>query len=167
MIAIHISDIGEFMNQLLKTPLFDHFLLQEASILCASLHQIDGRINKDYFSSAELLELHLQDLTFLPFSELRPICLQLMKGRKKPGFFKFVFLLSPENQKNTLIRSGSHFSSDEISGMFLNIMYKNGILTCTTAISYSKFTMDKTLDQEWDRLVMLFFRQNKIAYEAQ
>ena len=88
-----------------------------------------------------------------------------MKGKKKPGYFKFVFLLSPQNQASTVEKSGSNFSNDDIRAMYLNLVYKNDTLTCTTGISYKLFSLDKTLEQEWDRLVLLFFKKNHIACE--
>lgn len=107
--------------------------------------------------------LHLQDLSYLPFSLLRPSCLKIMQGKKKPLFFKFVFLLSPENQEKTITRSGTDFTAKDINGMYVHFTYKNEVLTCTTGISYRLFSLDKSLEQEWDRLVQVFLRQNGIA----
>lgn len=165
MIALQITDLGIFMNSLLKGAMFDHFLLQEATITQAISYTIDGALNKDYYSEDELEEMGLTNASCLPFSYIRPVCFELLKGKKKPGYFKFVFLLSPENQANTIARSGSSFNSEDISAMYLNLTYKNNILTCTTGISYKLFSLDKTLEQEWDRLVKIFFRQNKIDVE--
>lgn len=165
MIALQITDLGTFMNSLLKGTMFDHFLLQEADITQAVSYTIDGAFNKDYYSEEELEEMDLTDVSFLPFSYIRPVCFELLKGKKKPVYFKFLFLLSPKNQASTIARSGSSFNSEDISAMYLNLTYKNNILTCTTGISYKLFSLDKTLEQEWDRLVKIFFRQNKIEVE--
>lgn len=165
MIALQITDLGTFMNSLLKGKMFDHFLLQEATITQAVSYTIDGTLNKDYYSDEELEEMELTDNSYLPFSYVRPVCFELLKGKKKPGYFKFIFLLSPKNQASTVARSGSAFHSEDISAMYLNLTYKNNILTCTTGISYKLFSLDKTLEQEWDRLVKIFFRQNKVEVE--
>lgn len=165
MIALQITDVGTFMNSLLKGNLFDHFLLQEATITQAVSYTIDGTLNKDYYSAEELEEMNLHDCSYLPFSYTRPACFSLIKGRKKPGYFKFVFLLSPKNQESTITKSGSSFHNDDVRAMYLNLTYKNNILTCTTGISYKLFSLDKTLDREWDRLVGLFFKQNGIDTE--
>ena len=50
--------------------------------------------------------------------------------------------------------------------MFLNLKYQDQKLTCITGISYRVFSMDKSLEQEWDRLVTVFFRNNKIPFEV-
>lgn len=165
MIALKITEIGTFINKLLKEGMCDHFLLQEAVITQAVSYTIDGSLHQDYYSPEELEDLQLQEASYIPFSMLRPNCLKLMQGKKKPLFFKFIFLLSPENQEKTVSRSGTAFTSRDISGMYLHFTYKNEVLTCTTGISYRMFSLDKSLEQEWDRLVRVFLRQNGIAAE--
>ena len=146
MIALKITEIGTFINKLLKDGMCDHFLLQEAVITQAATYTIDGSFHPDYYEPEELDTLHLQDLSYLPFSLLRPSCLKIMQGKKKPLFFKFVFLLSPENQEKTITRSGTDFTSKDISGMYVHFTYKNEVLTCTTGISYRLFSLDKSLE---------------------
>lgn len=163
MVALEINEIGTLINQLLKGGMFDNFLLQEAVISQAFQYTIDGTINKDYYSEEEYEQLGLSGLKYIPFSRVRPICLEMLKGKRKPGYFKFIFLLSPKNQAGTIARSGSSFRPEDVTGMFLNLIYKNGILTCTTGVSYRIFSPDKTLEKEWDRMAAVFFKQHGIA----
>ncbi len=46
--------------------------------------------------------------------------------------------------------------------MYLNIRYENGELYCVTGTSVNFFTLDKSLDEEWDEAVKQFFRKNGI-----
>lgn len=163
MIAIQINEIGPLTAALLKGDMFDHFLLKEATIRQACDFQIDGTLSDTYYSEDEKEALHLSGLSYIPYARVRPLCLELLKGRRKPESFRFVFLLSPQNQANTIERAGTSFTPEDISGMFLNLNYKNGELTCTTGISYRIFSMDKSLENEWDRLVLIFFRKHGIA----
>jgi hypothetical protein len=39
---------------------------------------------------------------------------------------------------------------DSIFGLFLNIQYKNNVLTVTTGSSLKGFSMDRSIDQIWD-----------------
>ena len=80
MIALRISEIKLFMNQLLCTETFDHFLLQDATIQKDATYTIDGRLNPDYYSAEELEELSLTGLSHLPFFHLRTHCFDLIKG---------------------------------------------------------------------------------------
>jgi hypothetical protein len=164
MLALELTDIKDFMNKFLRSEIFDHFLLQEGVITSAASYVIDGRITKGFYSTEELEELGIDGCTFLPYALLRTNCFDLIKGKKTPASFKFVLLLSPENLSRTLRSIGSGFTTDDISGVFLNIRYQNQLLTLTTGISYQIFSVDKTLDTEWDRLVKQFLKQNDISF---
>lgn len=165
MIALSLVDVKDFMNKLLCTELFDHFLLSEASISTFVNYSIDGRMNPDFYSQNDDEYDMFSQTAVAPFSLLRPICFQLIKGTRTPLGFKFVFQLSPENQRRTLERSGCGYKQEDVTGMFLNLKYQDQKLTCITGISYRIFSMDKSLEQEWDRLITVFFRNNKIPFE--
>ena len=165
MIALELTDVKDFMNKLLRSELFDHFLLQEACITGAATYTINGQITRGFYAEEELEELGLKNVRFLPFSMLRENCFDLIKGKKTPCAFRFVFLLSPSNMENTIRSVGSNYTSSDISGMYINLRYQNQLLSLTTGISYNIFSTDKTLENEWDKLVMKFLTRNEIAYE--
>lgn len=165
MIALELTDVKDFMNKLLRTETFDHFLLQEAVITGSATYSISGQITKGYYTEEELSEQHLNGMRFLPFALLRNNCFDLIKGKKTPSSFRFVFLLSPENQKKTLDSMGSPFSENDITGIYINLRYQNQLLSLTTGISYNVFSTDKSLDAQWDKLVIKFLTQNAIAFE--
>lgn len=74
-------------------------------------------------------------------------------------------MLSPKNLERTLSSIHSNFTGNDITGVFLNIRYQNQLLSLTTGISYNIFSVDRTLDNEWDRLVRQFLKQHEIAFE--
>ncbi len=163
MIALKIHDTNLLLNRMLKGDLFDRFLLKEATIIQGFETTIDGSLHAQYYTLEEQEQLLPADGKYIPFALVRPLSLELLKGNRKPGFFRFVFLLSPKNQENTILHCHSSFSSADITGMFLHLQYKNDQMTCTTGISYNIFSPDKTLEHEWDRLAILFFKQHNIA----
>lgn len=59
MISLQLTDIKNFMNQLLRGEIFDHFLMPEAVISQDITFTIDGHLKKDYFSREELEEQNL------------------------------------------------------------------------------------------------------------
>lgn len=162
MTAFEICDIKQFMNKLLVSPLFDNFLLTEATIQTSVTYQIDGHLRHGFYSDEQLEALGIADYPYVPFSLVRNNCFNLMKGKNTPLSFHFVFQLSPENQTKTLAQTTSSFLPGDISGMFLNLSFKDNKLLCTTGIAYQIFSMDKTLDYEWDRLVERFFQKNQL-----
>ncbi len=165
MIAIQLTAVKTFMRQLLCSEMFDHFLLMEASIVKDATFSIDGRINASFYTKEELEEEGLSHLKALPYGKLRPVCYQLMKGRRTPVSFKFILLLSPEHTADALAQSKSSFTANDVTGIFLNLLFQNGNLTLTTGISYALFSTDRTLDQEWDILVRKFLNKYDVSYE--
>lgn len=165
MLALKLTDTKDFMNKLLKSPLFDHFLLQSAEIASGASYTIDGQINHEFYTESEREELGLSDCRFLPFSMLRGSCFDLIKGKKAPSSFKFVFLLSPENLRRTLERISGSFTENDVTGMFLNIRFQNELLRMTTGVSYRIFSADKSLEHEWDHMVKQFLSMHEITFE--
>ena len=165
MIVLQLTDIKNFMNTLLRSETFDHFLLQEAVITSAASYTINGQITKEFYSQEEIEELHLEGCRFLPFSMLKTNCFDLIKGKKTPSAFRFVFLLSPTNMSKTIQSVGSSYTPSDVTGMYINLKYQNQLLTLTTGIAYNIFSTDKTLESEWDKLVIKFLKQHEIAFE--
>lgn len=165
MIALSILDVKEFMNILLRTDTFDSFLLREGSITTCMSYRLDGRAKADFFSPEDEGYGLVSQESHVPFSLVRPVCFDIIKGKRTPSSFQFVFQLSSKNQQRTVSSIHSSFSSEEVSGMYLNLKYQNQQLVCTTGISCHIFSMDKSLEQAWDDMVQLFFRKRHIAFE--
>ena len=166
MLALRLTDVKDFMNKFLRSETFDHFLLQEGVITSGASYVIDGHIHSDFYTSEEMEELEIADCDFLPYGLLRGNCFDLIKGKKAPSSFKFVLMLSPENQKRTMERIGSSYTPADISAMSMNIKFQNQMLTLTTGISYRIFSTDKTLEPEWDKFVRQFLSQHDISFEV-
>ncbi len=165
MIALNLLEIKDFMNKLLCTEIFDNFLLREATICNGCTWTMDGSLLKDFYSAGELTDQGLDGLSYLPFRQVRQQCFDLIKGKRTPSYFKFVFLLSPANLTRTLEQTHSTFAPDDITGLFLNLKFQHGKLLLTTGISYRIFSVDKRLEQEWDALIKRFLKNHEITFE--
>lgn len=165
MIALTLPEVKIFMNKLLCSDIFDNFLLQEAIIQGAITYHINGTLHQDFYSMEELEAEQLTGLSFLPYRKVRTQCFDLIKGKRTPSYFKFVLLLSPANLEKTLQQTGSSFTSQNISAIFLNLKFQNKKLLLTTGISYRIFTTDKSLEQEWDILIKKFLKNHQIMFE--
>lgn len=166
MTALSILSVKEFMHILLRTETFDSFLLSEGSITTYMTFLLDGHSNPDFFSPEDEPYPPVSQEAYVPFSLVRPACFDLIKGKRTPSSFKFVFLLSHENQERTLASISSQYTSSDISGMYLNLKYQNQQLTCTTGVSYRLFSMDKSLEHAWDDMVRRFLKNHGIAFET-
>lgn len=165
MVSLKIIDIKAFMSSLLVQNVFDHFLLSELHIKTFNHFQIAGVINKEYYSKDEL-EL-LEGRKYSLWSEVKPIAYSLIKGNKLPVSIKIVLLLSPENTEKILKKSGADILLSDINGLFLNIRFDKGNLYLITGVSIKSFTMDKTLEREWDDDLKLFLKHYEIAAEEE
>lgn len=153
------------MSKLLLSQTFDSFLLVEGSITTYNTFYIDGRIHKDFFTEEEIEERALNVRTFSLWKEVKPFCLELIKGRKTPLGFKFVFQLSKENTERLLASSGiTSILPENVSGLLLNVRYDNGSLACITATNLNLFTLDKTLEHAWDDMIKRFLKQQEISF---
>lgn len=166
MKAFYMKDQKHFMNQLLKSELFDHFLLAEATIHGAVSYQIDGHVNRDFYDADKLAALTADGSEYLPFSYLRPVFFELIRGRHTPLYLKFVFLLSPSNAKKTILSSDTGFGPDDISGIFLNLTFRDGQMVLTTGVSYRTFTTDHSFDIAWDTLAARFLTNHGLDFDV-
>ncbi len=163
MIAVELLDVKDVMNKILLTDTFDHFLLSEATVVTYNSFIIDGHLNKDFFSEEELQEFGGE--TMSKWSQIRPFCLQQIKGKKQPISFKFIYILSNEDTNKLLEESGLNYKKEDVNGLTFHISYRNNQLSCVTGTSLKTFTLDKTLEQYWDKKVQEFLKKSEITYE--
>lgn len=163
MIALNIPERKDFTSKLFLQNTFDPFLVSQASFTTGTSISIDGSLHKDYFTDAEWESMEQHDL--IRWSLLKPLCFQIIKGNHLPEQFKIVFVLSRANTEKLLSGNGFSFSAEQVGGLFLNIRYEQGNLTCTTGVSFTSFVMDKTLEHTWDDMVKRFFKTRGIIFE--
>lgn len=156
MIALEIEHIKDFMNRLLLQPVFDSFLVSEASISTFTTFTIDGSLHRDFYDTDEAEQLKEDGVTQVSWAMIRPFCLSVFKGKRLPISFRFVLQLPKEKVPELLEENGFGLTPDDVFGLFLNIQYRNNVLTVTTGSSLRIFTVDKSLDLAWDRYVQEF-----------
>lgn len=162
MVALKIDEIKPFTAKLFLGEIFDHFLVREVNIVTFNSFTIDGHIRTGYYSTQELDENPLEELSL--WKVLKPVCFSLIKGKKLPGSFRIVLQLAPEGVEAFLKRRQVPLTVDHIQGLCLNLRYEEGKLFCVTGTSVSLFTLDKSLDREWDEEVRLFLKTHEIIF---
>lgn len=163
MVALHIVDVKSFMNSLLLQNVFDNFLLSELDIVTFNQFTIHGALNRSWFDDEEKEQLNGR--MYSTWSEMKPIAFQLFKGKKVPASFKIVLVLSSENTSKVLEKSGVGIDQSTLSSLIVNIRYENGILHLITGVAMKVFTMDKTLEHEWDSNMKQFLKHYQIGFE--
>lgn len=151
MIIFNILDNKSFMHLLLRDKLFDSFEVRNIILNTFTQFEISGVLEKSYFSLDEQEQF---SRNFCLWSELKPTVFQLIKGNKQPRYLKIV--LSYDNTKLSNI-------CENAAALFLNIVFENGNIICTTGSSEKNFSLDKKVENSWDEYVSGYFKTNNIV----
>lgn len=163
MVSYKITDIKTFTTALFIKEVFDRFLVCEAVIQTSNRFHIDGKLQLEYFNDVEKEEL--DNLEYSLWKQLRPTCFHLIKGTKLPLSFKIVLKLHPTNVEKLLHQTGL-IGRFDIDSLLLNIIYRDGEIHCVTGTSLKEFTLDKSLEKEWDNMVGKFLKHNQLDFEV-
>lgn len=163
MISLTIKDTKSFMSHLLLKNTFDTLYLSEADISTSVTFSINGSINKDYYTTEEYEQLSHKKYSL--WSAVKPLCFDIIKGKKVPSSMKIVFIL-PENICESIISYYSlPFTLSDIGALCINIRYINGNVTITTGSSLNIFTLDKSADIALDDYIKKFLVNASIDFE--
>lgn len=163
MISCTVLNLPSFMSKLLSTDCFDSFVLEEALIRMAATFHIDGRLNKDFYTPDEWSDPAIRPYDFMPWSDARRFCRDIIKGKRVPVSMQLVLELKPEFMKKTLEAQGA--PGDAVSAFCLNVRLENGKMHLITGVSIKTFTVDRTPEQFWDKTIRRFLTAKDIAFE--
>lgn len=163
MISAKILDIKTFMSELLVHDLFDKFLLSELEIITSNHYKISGKLYKEFFSSDELEIIKGREHSF--WKDIKPTAFDIIKGNRMPLSMKIVLMIPQPSVARIVEKSNIGLNVSDINGLFLNVIFENGQLICTTGTSIGVFTLDKTLDRLWDEMAVNFLKKKEIAVE--
>ena len=152
-------DTKKCMSSLLLKEAFDHFFFIEGEITTFGKFTMDGYMQKEFFE-----EPPQQDYAF--WKDFRGYCFSIIKGKRTPLNFRFIFSLSDMDIQSFLTEQKLDFAPEDVQGLFLNFRFDGTRLTCTTGVSVSKFTLDKSLEHAWDKWVQAFFAGLEIPFET-
>lgn len=165
MLALKITDLKDFTRKLLTGDTFDAFCMVESDVTTFSSFSIDGKLHREFFDTDDCTILDENMLSYSLWKEIRPFFYSIIRGKRVPLSFKIVFCLPPKQVQDLVRGLHTDFSGDMISGLYLNIQFKNHILLCTSGLSLKTFSIDRSLEHSWDTFVLDFFRANNILYE--
>lgn len=160
MIALELTKVKESMTKLLLSDAFDNFFFIQAEVVTCNTFTIDGYLKKEFFE-----EENRPTREYATWKEMRDYCYTIIKGNRTPLRFSIVLGLSTENVENILKQQGFSYNLSDVKGLYLNIRYDGEKLLCTTGTSMNIFTLDKTLEQTWDKMAHKFLVQKGIEVE--
>lgn len=163
MISLNLPEVKTFMAKLLANTTFDSFLLREMELMTFTGFTITGQFNEAFFTKEELEERG-ENRSIL-WSEVRQIAYSMIKGSKTPLSLKIVFQLPEEPCVQLIDSFGGRLRKEEVGGLYLNVRFEKGELRIITGTAIKAFTLDKTLEQEWDKLVRNILKEQGIVFE--
>lgn len=152
MLSMTVTDIRTFMKNLLSGTAFDSFYMIEARVRMGITYDIDGRLNKDFYDSDQAITRD-----YCLWKEVRDYLFQIIKGTRLPTGMKIVLALPPAVISHLVGQCGGSFRTEEVDGMYLNILFSPDQLLVTSGISYHCFTMDRALEHVFDDYIRDFF----------
>ncbi len=165
MQSIHILDIKPFMQLLFQTEQLNEYEFVSADIRTDMTYSLDGHINRSFFSEEELIQYSLTQRSYLTWSIAREKVFTLIKGKRTPSLLKIVLRASVPETENLISSTNSSLNSNDIDGIFLNIIFQENKLNVICGISYKIFTMDKELESEFSAKIITLLKSNSITCE--
>lgn len=162
MIALKIKNVKQFMSKFLAGDTFDSFLLEQALISTYNTFTIDGRENRSFYTSEEWDDKEIRPYEFTQWKKIRPVCFDLIKGKRTPTAFQFVLHLIPDYVASLLEKGDTAVTADQVKAFVLNIKYDGSALTLITGTAFHTFLMDRTPDALWDIAVRQFLAKHQI-----
>lgn len=167
MIALKITNVKQFMSKFLARDAFDSFLLEQATISTYNTFTIDGRENRDFYSLEEWEDREIRPYEFTAWKKIRPVCFDLIKGKRTPTAFHFVLHLIPDYASSILQKGDTNVTAGQVKAFVLNVKYDGTALTLITGTAFHTFIMDKTPDELWDRAVRQFLANRQIDFQPE
>lgn len=159
MLSLTLPDIKDFTSHLLLKDSFDSFCFIEGEIVTFNTFRIDGFIQKEFFDT----DSELPEYSY--WKNVRDYCFQIIRGKRTPLSFRFVFSLSPQNIDRLIRQNVPVIRQEDVQGLYLNLHFDGTHLTCVTGTSFKTFILDKSLEHIWDEMVKKFFHQKGIIFE--
>ena len=132
------SQVKDFMQHLFNQDTFAKFQVRGIVVHSFTHFEISGEKGEGDFCT---------------WGELRPYVRNIIKGTEKPRIIKIIFALeAPE---------ATHPNA---AALFINVLYDNDKINCTTACSQKSFELNRDVDIVWDNWVTDFFRQNSVPF---
>ena len=161
MLSLFIPDIKDFTSQLFLKDSFDSFCFIEGDIVTFNTFHIDGFVQKGFFDTDTVLP------EYSYWKNVREYCFNIIKGKRTPLSFRFIFSLSRKNIERLVSQNVPPIHPEDVNGLYLNVHFDGSRITCVTGTSFKTFTLDKTLEHLWDEMITNFLHQKGIPFEQQ
>mgnify|MGYP004655040757 CR=1 FL=1 len=148
-----IDEKKEYLKELFEKEKYDSFYLYEARVKTKLDYYVNGRLNREYFDTEEQADLP----EYVEWKDIKQIVYSYIKGKRLPIGFKIILMFNRENISRLLEMNNLPVKTEDVSALFMNVVYEHEALSVTTGTSLKIFTMDKTLEHVWDDTVKKYY----------
>lgn len=148
-----IDEKTEYLKELFEKEKYDSFYLYEARVKTKLDYYVNGRLNWEYFDTEEQADLP----EYVEWKDIKQIVYSYIKGKRLPIGFKIILMFNRENISRLLEMNNLPVKTEDVSALFMNVVYEHETLSVTTGTSLKIFTMDKTLEHVWDDTVKKYY----------
>ena len=148
-----IDEKTEYLKELFEKEKYDSFYLYEARVKTKLDYYVNGRLNREYFDTEEQADLP----EYVEWKDIKQIVYSYIKGKRLPIGFKIILMFNRENISRLLAMNNLPVITEDVSALFMNVVYEHEALSVTTGTSLKIFTMDKTLEHVWDDTVKKYY----------
>ena len=163
MTVFTTTEINKFFATLLKNNAFDGFYLKSGRVRTYYDISFDGKNFPEYFDLSEQEER--KKAQYVRWEDVKDTVLSLIKGKRTPLVMEFVLTANESLTEKTAARANVNLNNETVS-LSMNITFKDGNLKVVTGTFRSGFSLEKSLDEEWDKEVSALLKQNSIMYEV-
>lgn len=148
-----IDEKTEYLKELFEKEKYDSFYLYEARVKTKLDYYVNGRLNREYFDTEEQADLP----EYVEWKDIKQIVYSYIKGKRLPIGFKIILMFNRENISRLLEMNNLPVKTEDVSALFMNVVYEHEALSVTTGTSLKIFMMDKTLEHVWDDTVKKYY----------
>ena len=145
------SQTKPFMQKLLTESVFDGFDLRSAMVSSFARMELAGAPDKAQNDETA------EKPAFNTWEVMRPYVTHYVRNGGKPKAMKLVFSMPPAALESRF---------PDASALFLNVLF-DGQVSIVTGTSQKSFSMDKSLEHNWDAYVQGFLQNNQITFETE
>ena len=149
------KEIKEFLNGLFTDERYDSFYLFSLKLDSDVSYDIDGKINRDFYDEKEFEELVEKD--YICWRDMKKTIIGFMREGKLPVKMKLILMFNKDNVNRLIEMNNIPIHPENVRALFMNVLFSDDKLLITTGTSLNIFTMDKTLEELWDKTVEKYY----------
>ncbi|MBQ9061448.1 MAG: hypothetical protein IJ121_01275 [Eubacterium sp.] len=93
---------------------------------------------------------------YVRWAELKNHCLAIIRGKRTPLAFHFVFQYPEDAATNLILQESLPVAPEDVHGLYFNCRFQEGRLLITSGTSLAVFDIQKAVERAWDAQLSRF-----------